>query len=78
MMSTPMSQETPSKKPTSLPLADAILAGLSLWDWKANNRTNVFPVALAVLMLFHISVLTFYKLAIWNSFAVWFAGLPLS
>src|SRR6478735_370133 len=26
MMSTPMSQETPSKKPTSLPLADAILA----------------------------------------------------
>jgi len=59
-------------------LADALLIGLSVWDWKKNGRMIVFPIALFVLVMYHVSVLTFYNLSSWNQFALWFAGLPLS
>jgi uncharacterized membrane protein YozB (DUF420 family) len=58
-------------------LADAILIGLSVWDWRANRR-SVFPVALVVLVAYHLSVLTFHRLSFWETFGVWFARLPLS
>jgi hypothetical protein len=38
----------------------------------------VFPVALAVLVLFHISVMTFHRLPLWAAFGNWFVALPLS
>jgi uncharacterized membrane protein YozB (DUF420 family) len=59
-------------------LADLILAGLALWDWRVNRRVNAFPVALVVLLIYHVTVMTFHRAAFWNSFALWFAGLPLS
>jgi uncharacterized membrane protein YozB (DUF420 family) len=59
-------------------LADAMLAGLSIWDWRVNRRADVFPVALAVLVLYHVSVMTFYRLPAWIAFGNWFVGLPLS
>jgi hypothetical protein len=58
-------------------LADAILVGLSIWDWQANRRT-VFPVALGVLLLYHWSVLTWYQFGWWQAFGAWFVALPLS
>jgi hypothetical protein len=58
-------------------LADAILVGLSVWDWTTNKRL-VFPVALGVLLLYHVSVLTFYQFGFWQAFGRWFVGLPLS
>jgi hypothetical protein len=58
-------------------LADAILIGLSLWDWATNKRV-VFPVALGVLVLYHASVLTFYQFGFWQAFGRWFVSLPLS
>jgi hypothetical protein len=58
-------------------LADAILIGLALWDWNANRR-SVFPIALVILVLYQISVMTFYRADFWNAFGLWFAGLPLS
>ena len=59
-------------------LADLILIGLSLWDWRANKRTNVFPIALAVLLAYHASVLTLPFAPPWGVFCAWFLGLPLS
>jgi uncharacterized membrane protein len=59
-------------------LADAILIGLAVWDWRVNRRRDVFPVALVVLVLYQVSVMTFHQAAFWNAFALWFARLPLS
>ena len=58
-------------------LADVMLAVLSVWDWRMNKR-RVFPIALAVLIAYHASVLTFYQFGFWRAFAEWFLTLPLS
>jgi hypothetical protein len=55
-------------------LADLILLGLSIWDWRSHRRWNVFPFALAVLVAYHISVFTFYKFSFWQHFCVWLKG----
>jgi hypothetical protein len=59
-------------------LADAILAALSLWDWRANRRANVFPVALGAMLVYHASVLGLHRMPAWHAFCAWFLGLPLS
>lgn len=59
-------------------LADVLLIALALWDWRANRRVSVFPVALAVLLVYHVGVLTLHRVPLWNSFCVWFLSLPLS
>lgn len=56
-------------------LADVLLIGLSIWDWKSHKRWNVFPFALIVLLLYHYSVLNFYKFQFWKTFSNWFATL---
>jgi len=58
-------------------LADVMLIALSVWDWRTNQR-RVFPIALAVLVLYHASVLTFYQFGFWRTFGEWFLSLPLS
>jgi hypothetical protein len=59
-------------------LADAILVALALWDWRANKRTDVFPIALGALLLYHVSVLTLHRVPAWHAFCAWFLSLPLS
>lgn len=59
-------------------LADAILIGLWVWDWRSGRRSTVFPVALGILLLYHLSVMTFYRLPAWRAFSDWFLSLPLS
>ena len=59
-------------------LADALLLTLLFWDWKAHKRLDVFPLVLLVMGLFQLSVLTFYKFAIWKQIANWIMSLPLS
>lgn len=59
-------------------LADLLLLGLAVWDWRANRRADVFVPALIVLALYHVSVLTLYRVPAWTAFCVWFLGLPLS
>ena len=59
-------------------IADAMLVALAVWDWRVNRRADVFPLALAVLVLFHVSVMTFYRLPLWAAFGNWFVNLPLS
>jgi hypothetical protein len=58
--------------------ADLILLALSWWDWRANRRLGVFPVALGVLLVYHAGTLTLHRVPAWNAFAAWFVGLPLS
>ena len=58
--------------------ADVLLLALSWWDWRANRRLNVFPVALGVLLVYHVGTLTLHGVPAWNAFGVWFLGLPLS
>jgi hypothetical protein len=59
-------------------LADVLLIGLTVWDWAANKRLDVFPVALAIVAAYHVSVLTFHVLPFWEDFGLWFLRLPLS
>jgi hypothetical protein len=59
-------------------LADLVLLALAWWDFKANRRLNVFPVALGVLLVYHVGTLTLHRSLPWNAFCVWFLSLPLS
>jgi len=59
-------------------LADLSLAALSWWDWRVNRRRDVFPVALAVLLVYHVGTLTLHRVPLWNAICIWFLGLPLS
>ena len=59
-------------------LAHAMLVGLAVWDWAANRRLDVFPVALAIVAAYHVSVLTFHEVPFWQDFGLWFLRLPLS
>jgi hypothetical protein len=59
-------------------LADLILLALSWWDWQTNRRRDVFPVALGLLLVYHIGTLTLHRVPAWNAFCAWFVGLPLS
>lgn len=56
-------------------IADLIVIGLSIWDLKSHKRWNVFPVAFVVLLLYHYSVLNFYKFDFWKAFSNWFYQL---
>ena len=58
-------------------LADVILATLAVWDWRRNQR-RVFPVALAIVVVYQVSVLTFHRFGFWQAFGPWFLSLPLS
>jgi hypothetical protein len=58
--------------------ADLILLALAWWDWRVNRRRDVFPVALGVLLAYHVGTLTLHRVPAWNAFGKWFLGLPLS
>lgn len=58
--------------------ADLIVLALSWWDWRTNRRLDVFPVALGVLLVYHVGTLTLHRVPLWNAFCAWFLELPLS
>jgi len=55
-------------------IGDLIMLGLSIWDWRSHRRWNVFPFALVVLLIYHYSVLNFYKFEFWQAFSRYFFG----
>jgi len=71
----PTIEQNPVAPVAGFLLADIILIGLSIWDWRAHRRWNVFPIALVILVLYHYSVLNFYKFEWWQSFSSWFYKL---
>lgn len=56
-------------------LADVIIIGLCIWDWRSQKRWNVFPVVLVILLLYHYSVLNFYEYSLWQTFCSWFVNV---
>jgi len=56
-------------------MADVLLFGLCIWDWRSHRRWNVFPFALLVMIAYHISVFHFHKFIFWQDFSRWFVGL---
>ena len=48
---------------------------LSVLDWRSRRRLNVFPVALALLLMIHVSVVTLYRIPLWKSAVDWFASV---
>ncbi len=71
----PAIEEVPTAPIVGFLMADLILIGLSIWDWISHKRWNVFPVALAILLFYHYSVLNFYQFDFWKSFCQWFTHL---
>ncbi len=59
-------------------LADLIIICLAVWDWRVHKRLSVFPFVLALLMLYHLSVLTFYKYDFWKKIGDLMMTIPLS
>jgi hypothetical protein len=59
-------------------LADLIVIGLAVWDWKTHKRKDVFLVVLGLLLIYHISLFTFYQIPAWRSLSAWFFGLDLT
>ena len=55
-------------------MADIIIVGLIIWDWRSHKRWNVFPFVLLTLLLYHYSVLNFHKFEFWRLFSEWFVG----
>ncbi|RIW18241.1 hypothetical protein D0X99_00645 [Algoriphagus lacus] len=59
-------------------LADLLVIGLALWDWKTHRRKDAFLIVLLLLLIYHVSLFTFYKIPAWQEFSAWFYGLALT
>lgn len=64
--------EGPVVQVVGLTLGDILLMALSVWDWRSHKRINVFPVALAIHLIYHYGVLNFYRFEFWQTFSIWF------
>jgi len=56
-------------------LADLILLGLIIYDWRHSKGNYAFIVALTIMLGYHISVLTFYQYGFWQAFTQWYLSL---
>lgn len=56
-------------------LADLLVIVLAIWDYKKTGRKDAFLIVLGILMLYHISVFTFYRFSFWEGFSKWFLQL---
>jgi len=59
-------------------LADLLVISLAVWDWKTHQRKDVFLIVLGLLLIYHISLFTFYKFGFWQDFSAWFYRLNLT
>lgn len=59
-------------------MADLLVIGLAIWDWKVHKRRGAFLIVLVLLLCYHISLFTFYKFQFWQGFSAWFYGLDLT
>jgi uncharacterized membrane protein YozB (DUF420 family) len=70
----PMLNGQPNVMILGFALADIILIGLCIWDWRSHRRLNVVPIALVVLLIYHYSANTFYQYNFWKSLSDWLIG----
>lgn len=74
----PMLEGMPMVQMLGFVFGNLLLIGLLIWDWKAHKRKDVFPIVLLIMVLYHLSVATFYKFSFWQHIGDWIMGLPLS
>ena len=67
----PMLNGQPNVMLFGFALADVILIGLCIWDWKSHRRLNVFPTALIILLTYQYSANTFHHYNFWKTFCDW-------
>lgn len=58
-------------------IGDLILIILIILDWKKHKRLTVFPAVLALLIIYHLSVLIFYQYDFWHTIADGMMKIPL-
>lgn len=58
-------------------LVDMFLLFLIVWDWLKHRHIKVFPAVLIMLVVYQISVLTFYKYGFWKIIGDQFMKLPV-
>ena len=59
-------------------LTDLIAIALVIWDWRREQRRDVFLPALTVLIVLQLPTFTLVGSAGWAAFSGWFLGLPIS
>jgi hypothetical protein len=59
-------------------MTDLVAIALLTWDWRREQRRDVFLPALIVLVILQLPTFTLVGSAGWAAFAEWFAGLALS
>jgi hypothetical protein len=59
-------------------LADLVVIVLLIWDYTRHRRWKAFTTVLIVLLLYHVSVLTFHDSPIWQSIVHSIMKLPFS
>jgi len=59
-------------------LANLILVGLIIWDWKTKKHRNAFITVLGIMVFYHISVISFHHFALWRTMGDWIMSLPFS
>jgi hypothetical protein len=73
----PLIEGFPTYEFVSYAVVNAVLFGLSIWDWRSRRRLNVFPVVLGAFVAFQVIPVLVYGTAFWGRFYEWFLGLPL-
>lgn len=59
-------------------MVDLIVLALLAWDWVKHKRLHVFPFVLALLLLYHASVIVFYNSGFWQMMADVMMRVPFS
>lgn len=59
-------------------LVDLLLIILIIWDWQKHQRLNTFPLIMGFVLVYHCSVLWFYKFSFWRTFGDWIMNIPFS
>jgi hypothetical protein len=58
-------------------IADTLLLGLAVWDWRSHRRLRVFPVALALMAGWQLFTINADRIVIWRIFCVWFMNIDV-
>lgn len=77
----PLAPTTPEGMPLvpvfGFAIGDLILVILIIMDWRKHKRLTVFPFVLVLLVLYHLSVLIFYRHEFWHWIAEGMMKIPL-
>lgn len=67
----PVLEGMPMVQVLGFAVGDIILLGLLIWDWMAHRQWKVFTLALALVMLYHLSVYSFHQFSWWRQTGDW-------